>query len=169
MQIRNAVMADIEAIFALVEENSRRGILLPRSRASLQENIQSLFVAVEEGRVLGVVALHILGPDLAEVRSLAVVPDAQGRGIGQKLVGFSVRRAAQLGIENVLSLTYQVKFFEKCGFQVADRLLFPQKVWKDCMNCPKMAACDEIAMQINAVAAAERYESTASSRQDEIA
>lgn len=169
MEIRNAVMADIETIYALVERNSRRGILLPRSRASLQENVQSLFVASENGLLVGVVALHVLASDLAEVRSLAVDPQAQGQGIGRKLVEFAVVHAARLGIENVLSLTYQVEFFRKCGFAVVDRLQFPQKVWKDCMNCPKMAACDEIAMQINAIAATARWESSKLPRKNEIA
>ncbi|MBX5466986.1 MAG: N-acetyltransferase [Firmicutes bacterium] len=153
MRIRSAVMADIDAIYALIEAQARRGILLPRSRASLCEHIQSLSVAEGEGgRVVGVVALHVLDRDLAEVRSLAVADDHQGRGIGRALVEHAVRRAAALGIHRVLSLTVQVEFFRKCGFQPAQRLAFPQKVWKDCLNCPKLAACDEVAMQIDAVA-----------------
>lgn len=162
-RIRSAVMADIDSVYALIEANARLGILLPRSKASLYENIQALSVAEDErGRIVGVVALHVLDEDLAEVRSLAVARDQQGKGIGRQLVEHAVRRAAELGIARVLSLTYQVEFFRKCGFEVANRLAFPQKVWKDCLGCPKMAACDEVAMQINALAWVKQAEEPSS-------
>lgn len=37
-------------------------------------------------------------------------------------------------------------FFEKCGFRLVNKRELPQKVWKDCMGCPKFPECDEVAM-----------------------
>jgi amino-acid N-acetyltransferase len=32
------------------------------------------------------------------------------------------------------------------GFTIAQREELPDKIYKDCMNCPKLHACDEVAM-----------------------
>lgn len=152
MRIRGAVIGDVDAIHRLIQINAQRGLLLPRGPNSLYENLQSFILAEDEAsqELLGVAALHVLWSDLAEVRSLAVDDRAKGLGVGRRLVQEVVERAARLGIEKVLSLTLQEEFFRKCGFEVVDKIQFPRKVWKDCLSCPKLQACDEVAMQINA-------------------
>jgi amino-acid N-acetyltransferase len=37
-------------------------------------------------------------------------------------------------------------FFFHHGFREADRTAMPDKVYKDCQNCPRLNACDEISM-----------------------
>jgi amino-acid N-acetyltransferase len=152
MRIRSAVMQDIDAIQRLIQVNAQQGLLLPRGLSSLYESLQGFVVVYDEAGddLMGTAALHILWKDLAEVRSLAVASHARGLGVGRMLVNDVVRRAALLGVEKVLSLTLQVDFFSKCGFEVVDKIQFPRKVWKDCLGCPKLQACDEVAMQINA-------------------
>lgn len=145
MQLRKAVMQDVEAIHGLVGYYAAQGLLLPRSRLSLYESLQCFTVAVEEDRLLGVAGLHILWADLAEIRSLAVAPEATGRGIGRKLVETLVEEARSLGIPQVLALTYQRAFFERCGFHPVEKHSLPHKVWKDCLNCSKFPSCDEFA------------------------
>ncbi|MDI3257428.1 MAG: N-acetyltransferase [Kyrpidia sp.] len=145
MELRKAVVQDVEAMYALIEHYAREGLLLPRSRLSLYESLQCFTVAVEADRLVGVAGLHILWEDLAEIRSLAVAPGAQGRGIGAQLVERLVDEAGQLGIPQVLALTYQRRFFEKRGFHAVEKQMLPHKVWKDCVNCPKFATCDESA------------------------
>ncbi len=154
MRIRSAVIQDVDAVHRLIQINAQRGLLLPRGIGSLYENLQALVVAEDEesGEIMGVAALSILWKDLAEVRSLAVDDRVRGLGVGRQLVAEVVRRAAALGIEKVLSLTLQVEFFKKCGFELVDKIQFPRKVWKDCMSCPKLQACDEVAMQVNTFA-----------------
>lgn len=155
MRIRGAVIQDVEAIHRLIQANAQRGLLLPRGHGSIYESLQSFFLAEAEdtGDLLGVAALHVLWADLAEVRSLAVADHARGLGVGRQLVQAVVLRAGRMGIEKVLSLTMQVEFFRKCGFEVVDKIAFPRKVWKDCLGCPKLQACDEVAMQIDALQA----------------
>ncbi|BCJ87902.1 N-acetyltransferase [Effusibacillus dendaii] len=146
MQFRKAVMADTEAIYELIQSHADQGLLLPRPRISLYENLQSLTVVEEEGRIVGVGGLHILWQDLSEIRSLAIAHDKKGMGLGRELVSILVKESQQLGIPRILSLTYQVEFFQKCGFQIVQKETLPQKVWKDCVNCSKFLTCDEIAM-----------------------
>ena len=37
-------------------------------------------------------------------------------------------------------------FFFHFGFRVADRTALPDKIYKDCQTCPRLYACDEVAM-----------------------
>ena len=149
INIRRAKLSDVEEIFGMIQMYVKDGILLPRSRESLYENIQVITVATLNGQVVGTASLHILGKDLAEIRSLVVANEANGKGIGKLLVKKIIEEAEQIGIPKLISLTYQVEFFEKCGFSVIQKTEMPQKVWKDCINCHKFPDCDEIAMAIN--------------------
>jgi amino-acid N-acetyltransferase len=38
------------------------------------------------------------------------------------------------------------EFFAHLGFVEAKREELPDKIYKDCANCPKLHACDEVAM-----------------------
>lgn len=148
IEVRKAVLADVEQVFELVNHYANEGLMLPRTKDSLVLNLQSIFVAEEDGEILGIASLAILGHDLAEIRSLGVKENAKGRGIGKMLVERVVEETALIGIPKLISLTYQVVFFEKCGFEVIQKTEMPQKVWTDCIHCPKFPSCDEIAMAI---------------------
>jgi len=148
IEVRKAVLNDIDQVYKLVNQYADEELLLPRTKESLILNIQSIYVAEEKGDVLGVACLAILGQDMAEVRSLAVDEKAQGRGIGKILVETIIGETRKIGISKLISLTYQVVFFEKCGFEIIDKSDMPQKVWTDCIHCPKFPKCDEVAMAI---------------------
>lgn len=146
MEIRKAVMADVPQIHRLVNDYAQKGLMLRRPLMLLYENVRDFAVAVEGGAVVGTGALHVLWHDLGEIRSLAVDPSRTGLGIGRRLVEFLVAEAEALGLRRVMALTYQVGFFERCGFAVIPKERLPQKVWKECVYCDKFHACDEIAM-----------------------
>ncbi len=143
---RKAKMQDVEALHSLINELAGLGLMLPRSRSILYESLREFTIVEEEGKFLGGGALHIIWEDLAEIRALALKPDYHGKGIGKRLVGELINEAKELGISQVFALTYQVDFFNKCGFQEVVKEKMPQKVWKDCINCPKFPNCDEVAM-----------------------
>jgi len=64
--------------------------MLERSDAFLRANLADFVVAEGDGTFLGCGALAALTGDLAEVRSLAVAPDAGGKASGRR----SSRRAS---------------------------------------------------------------------------
>lgn len=148
IEVRKAVLGDVDQIFELVNHYAKEGLMLPRTKDSLVLNLQSIFVAEEGHEILGIASLAILGHDLAEIRSLGVKEAAKGRGIGKVLVKRIVEETELIGIPKLISLTYQVEFFEKCGFEIISKAEMPQKVWTDCIHCPKFPSCDEIAMAI---------------------
>jgi amino-acid N-acetyltransferase len=51
----------------------------------------------------------------------------------------------------VFALTYQQAFFARMGFIEVEKTTMPQKVWGECMDCPKFPNCDEIAMVLELV------------------
>ncbi|WP_338469310.1 N-acetyltransferase [Niallia sp. XMNu-256] len=146
VKIRRAKISDIDSLYELINIYSKKGIVLPRTKKSLSQNIFSIFVAIVDNEVVGTASLAILDTDLAEVRSLVVDESKMKLGIGKMLVEKIKEETDRIGIEKLISLTYQVDFFKKCGFEVTVKDKMPQKVWQDCINCPKLHNCDEIAM-----------------------
>ena len=143
---RKAIMNDVEELHSLINHYAHQGLMLARPRSLFYEALREFTVVEEDGKFLGTGGLHIIWEDLAEIRALALASAAQGRGIGAKLVEVLVDEARELGISKVFALTYQKDFFEKCGFILVEKEDLSQKVWKDCINCPKFPNCDENAM-----------------------
>ena len=146
MIYRKARFGDVESIYGLVHIYAARGEMLPRSRNTLYENLRDMIVAEDDGTVVGVGALHIMWDRLAEVRMMAITPEHTRQGIGAEIVQLLLNEGDALGIEKVFTLTYKPEFFRKLGFIRISREELPQKVWKECIDCPKYPNCDEIAM-----------------------
>ncbi|MGI8925281.1 MAG: N-acetyltransferase [Tepidiformaceae bacterium] len=144
--IEPARISDAEAIHQLVTFWADRGDMLHRPLGEVFEAIRDFKVARIDGQVAGCGSLHIMGSDLAEVRSLAVREDLQVRGIGAAIVAACVGDAHAFGLERVFALTYRPGFFEKQGFRVANVMEFPQKVWNECVRCPFFTNCKEVAV-----------------------
>ncbi|MBF0342927.1 MAG: N-acetyltransferase [Nitrospirae bacterium] len=149
MKIRKAIVADAPAAHKLINDFASLQLMLPRSLNAIYGNIREYFVCYEDDLIVGVCALHILWENLAEVKSLAVLPSNQRRGIGGQLVRHCLEESSALGVNRVFALTYVPDFFIKCGFEKIDKSDLPHKTWSDCINCPKFPSCDEQAVIIN--------------------
>ena len=122
------------------------------SRAPLgetYENIRDFFVVREEGRLVGCAALHITWSDLAELKSLAVDEESQASGYGRALAEACVAEGRSLGLQRIFALTYRPGFFERLGWEQADVMSLPRKVWNECYRCPKFPGCEEIALVLD--------------------
>ena len=144
-RIRPARMSDVRDIHALLQQFADKGLLLARSISSLYDQLRD-FVIFDDNGIKGVCALHISWDSLAEIRSLAVAEEIQGRGIGARLVESCLDEANSLEIGQVFVLTYQAGFFRKLGFEDRDKRELPHKIWSDCLHCPKFPDCDEEAL-----------------------
>ncbi len=83
---------------------------------------------------------------LAEIRSLAVFNRYKMKGIGRLLVEKAETVLREEGVSEVFVLTLSSEFFRRLGYREIQKEYFPQKIWRDCTHCPKLMACDEIAM-----------------------
>jgi amino-acid N-acetyltransferase len=144
--IRKAGIKDVKKIHTIVNLSASRGEMLARPLGDLYDNLRDYFVCEEDGEIIGTGAFHICWEELAEIRSLCVAESSRKKGIGRMLVDACIDEARQFNIGKIFLLTYRVEFFEKCGFHIADKKVFPQKIWSDCIRCPKFPECDEIAM-----------------------
>lgn len=143
---RKAHSGDVEALYELIQGYASQGIMLPRSREALTRSIDSFVVAEDAEKLIGCGSLCRLGNDLVEIRSLGIAEGYKGQRIGSRLVDALIEEARMQGIPKVMALTYEVSFFQKNGFEIVDKEIFPEKVWTDCVNCPKQQCCDEIAV-----------------------
>lgn len=146
MLIRKAKITDVETIHQFITHFAEKDLMLGRSRSSLYECIREFMVAELDGKTVGVGSLHVLWEDLAEIRALAVDESYQHRGIGRGLVEAFLAEAVDLEIPRVFALTYQAPFFVRCNFTIIPKENLPQKVWKECINCPKFPNCEEVAV-----------------------
>ena len=151
--VERATVRDAEEIAALINFWAAQGEMLPRTLGETYENLRDFFVVHDGGRVVACTALHITWADLAELKSLAVVEDAQSGGYGTALVRACIDEGRQLGLSRLFALTYRPGFFERLGFVQADVMDLPRKVWNECYRCPKFPGCEEIAITLELEAA----------------
>jgi amino-acid N-acetyltransferase len=149
LKIRKAKISDLKQVHRLINDYAKREQMIPRSLSELYETLRDFVICDVDGNVCGVCALHIMWEDLAEIRSLAVDKGYQKRGIGKDLIKQCMKEAKALGVKRIFALTYSPEFFKKMGFSDTDKSSLPQKIWGDCLRCPRFPECDEHAVIIN--------------------
>ncbi len=145
VRVRAAREADIPAILQLVNGFAAERVMLPRTAESVEDALHSFVVAVdEEDAVLACGSLKEYSPSLAEVASVAVSAAAHGLGLGRRVVEAVEELAVRRGIGELFALTLTPGFFEKLGYAVSDRGLYPEKIQRDCVGCLRRHACSEV-------------------------
>ena len=116
VSVRHARTGDVSLIRTLVDTYSSDGRLLSKATVTLYEDVPEFLVAEVDGTVVGCGALHVLWEDLAEVRTLAVLPEFRGTGVGAQLLEALTARAVDLGVTRMFCLTFETEFFRRHGF-----------------------------------------------------
>jgi amino-acid N-acetyltransferase len=169
MRMRRARPGDVAGICRLIADYAGQGLLLPRTADDVRAHLGRFLVLTERvcaerwpaettrgaEKLLACVALEPYGADLAEIRSLAVNPEAQGRGLGGRLVEAALRMARRRKIARVFAVTHAADFFERHGFVMAPRQAVPEKIARDCRSCSKARDCELVA--VVAVVCADRF------------
>lgn len=114
--IRPARFSDVGALNRFIEPFVAQGRLLPRTQDELAELVATGFVATAREEIVGFGALEIYSPKFSELRSLAVEPTYQGRGIGRRLVEACLELARERNVFEVMVITSTDEFFRQCGF-----------------------------------------------------
>jgi N-acetylglutamate synthase-like GNAT family acetyltransferase len=146
MRARRAKPTDAEAIYLLIAHYAGEGLLLPRAEDEIRRNISHFLVFEEKRRVVSCVALETYGPDLAEIRSLAVDPELRGRRLGSRLIDFALTDARRRRIARVFAVTHAPEFFLRHGFAAGSRQSLTEKLERDCCMCPKRRSCRLVAV-----------------------
>ncbi len=114
--IRTTTPSDVDAIHEFLRPFAGKQLILPRTTRELLVLVQHGFVAEDRGVIVGFVAVEIYSRKMAEVQSLAVGAQYQGRGIGRRLVRHCVQRVREQGILELMAITVSDKLFQDCGF-----------------------------------------------------
>jgi len=151
MYTREALLPDAEHIYRLISNYSADGTLLPRTFPEICENVRDFIVLERQNddglpEIIGCGALHLYGPHLAEIRSITVEPKHQKAGCGRLLVEAVLAQAERHQVGCICLFTRTPEFFARLGFHEAQREKLPDKINKDCVNCPRFHCCDEVAM-----------------------
>ena len=112
----------------------------PTLRALGLDGNGAVLVAVaqdEDGPILGTVMLQpwphagqvVAGRDEAEIRALAVIPEARGRGAGDALLRAVIERAAQQGVRHLVLLTQPEMAVAQRLYQRAGFRRLPDRDW----------------------------------------
>lgn len=158
--IRKAKINDAQKIEKLIEPYAKEGLMLPRPIYEIYEDIRDFSVATVNGRMVGCCSLHIFGREykpkskkeesaLAEIRTLAVAKDWQGRKIGTRMLENCIKEGKRLGITKIFILTIKenLSFLKRFGFKKIEKTKLPQKIWQECVRCPRFPfECNEIAL-----------------------
>lgn len=116
LTIRRARTSDIPAIRDIAAPLVERRILLGKEWVESYGAVPEFRVAIDDGRLVGFGALHVIWADLGEVRTLAVHDDWRGRGVGHRLLGALEDDAREYGLNRLFCLTFEVDFFARHGF-----------------------------------------------------
>ncbi len=117
--VRRARVGDVRAIKSIIDTYVGK-VLLAKELVTLYEDVQEFWVAEYDDQIVGCGALHVLWEDIAEIRSIAVLPHALRLGAGAALVDRLLAVARELGLARVFVLTFETGFFARHGFVEID-------------------------------------------------
>ena len=127
--IRAASTADIEAILAVLSANLSDPSLFQRTHADIVAALSEYLVATcQPSEIIGCAALHRYYDGSAELHSVAVLPQWQGRHIGQQLVTQAKQQAAENAIPKLWLGTMKPAYFARFGFVPMSRWRIPLRI-----------------------------------------
>lgn len=139
--LRKATIQDVAELTSLI---NRDGSILPRSQHYVFENLRDFTVVQENGRIIGCGSLHILWEDIGELRSVTFAdPELARNGVFGELIDRLLDEGRQLGVKQVLALTYNPEPYLKRGFREVERTQVQRLVWNECINCVHFPDCTE--------------------------
>ena len=116
--VRSARPADVKGLLALIRPLAAAGILLERPREVVEREIGRFTVIERDGLVIACAACHPYPDDrAAEIACVAVHPDYRDGGRGDVLLQYIERKALELGLTHLFTLTTRTAhWFRERGF-----------------------------------------------------
>lgn len=144
--LRTADASEAAKLHALIAANLVEGHLLPRTLEELTVHATRFVVATRGRKLVGCAELAPLSAHVAEVRSLVVDEPARKHGVGTMLVEELRRRARREGFDKLCAFTHAPGYFMPMGFSIVPHLWLPEKIFTDCVKCPRFRQCGQYAM-----------------------
>ena len=128
-KLRDAALADVDGILAIIDPLVAQGILVKRDRALIENEIDRFVVLEQEDEIIGCAALYPFPNDKAvELACLAVNPFYRDGGRGERILAFAEKRAREKGFKSMFVLSTQTtQWFLERGFLESDVSKLPQE------------------------------------------
>lgn len=141
-RLRKPTVRDVPAICALIAGDIAAERVLPRSAVQITERLRDYTVAERDGEVVGVSSVALVDLHLAEVGVLtAREPTTAGL-----LLDWVLAEAAMMGVSTAFVLTDDPASFEAWGFQRTTTAALPEKRDRQCLRCPRLPRCRQVAL-----------------------
>ena len=126
-KLRDAALADIDGILAIIDPLVAQGVLVKRERALIEKEIDRFVVLEQDGEIIGCAALYPFPSDKAvELACLAVNPFYRDGGRGERILSFAEKRAKEKGFKTLFVLSTQTtQWFVERGFVESDVAKLP--------------------------------------------
>ncbi|HEX9392701.1 MAG TPA: amino-acid N-acetyltransferase [Usitatibacteraceae bacterium] len=121
-KLRDARLADVDGIMAIIDPLVAQGVLVKRDRALIEQEIERFIVLEQDEEIIGCAALYPFPSDKAvELACLAVNPFYRDGGRGERILHFAEKRAKEKGFKTLFALSTQTtQWFVERGFTEVD-------------------------------------------------
>lgn len=127
-RIRDMIREDIPSVLSVMQPFVDNGVLLPRSKEILLNQLSDYIVYELDGAIRACAALLPYSDGQMEIAGVAVEKTCSHIGIGPKMIMFLVERAKKLHAKSIFLLTTQTAdWFEKLGFVASEVSTLPEK------------------------------------------
>ena len=128
-ELREAGPDDVGGILALIRPLEEDGTLVRRDRTLIEREVENFTVLERDGVLFGCAALYAYPEEgIGEMACLAVNPNSQGKGDGERVLTRIEKRARAAGLKRLFVLTTRtMHWFLKRGFVVAGIDALPQE------------------------------------------
>jgi amino-acid N-acetyltransferase len=116
--LREATFDDVGGLLALIRPLENDGTLVKRDRSLIEREVSNFTVIEHDGVIFGCAALYAFPEErIGELACLAVNPQVQGQGDGERLLQRIEQRARAAGLARLFVLTTRTAhWFLKRGF-----------------------------------------------------
>ncbi len=143
LAFRKPRLSDVPAMHLLMEPHIRSEALLPRTPRAIVEHLRDYTLAVdEEGAVVGLASLSLVEVHLAELGAVV----CQQPELRSSLVTRVLEEAQEMGVQRVFVLAPESTAYEILGFKVTEIADLPEKRDRQCLRCPRLPRCRQVAM-----------------------
>ena len=136
--VRRARTLDVRVIRDIIEPLTQSGRIVAKDAVNYYESVHEFRVVEVDGpegkQIVACGALHCMWEDLAEVRTVAVLPAYKGVGIGSALLLALLDDARALGVSRVFCLTFETTFFARHGFMPIDGQAVEPEVYEELLR-----------------------------------
>ena len=126
--LRNATIDDVAGILKLIRPLEENGTLVIRSRELLETEIENFKLVELEDTIIACAALYEISDDCGEIACIAIHPQYQGNGYGDRLLSSLETAARKNGLKRLFVLTtVAAHWFLEKGFEEGELSDLPQQ------------------------------------------